>query len=145
MAIPSFVSFKFVFYLFCFKFLCMMFCHVFLIFCHHLLSQGNKKSFNNSMKLTNFSWVKIHSEAYHIILEACFFPCIPTVISISSALINTISTRKRICFLFDFKVCYIFIYIRYFENFFKCTAIKNRLVWWMILFTGIVPLPSVLL
>lgn len=73
----------------------MIFCHVSLTFCPHLLIQEKKiDSFKNSEKLTNFCLVKIHSATY-IILEVCFFPCIPMVISISSALINTISARKK--------------------------------------------------
>lgn len=45
----------------------------------HFLSSFTKSekkinTFNNSMKLTNFCLVKIHSAVYHIILEACFFP-----------------------------------------------------------------------
>jgi len=69
----------------------------------------------------------MNSATYHTILEAWLFPCIPMVISISSALINTISTgkKKKICFLFDFKVYYIFIYLSHLKNFFMPSCWTN--------------------
>lgn len=35
--------------------------------------------------------------------------------------------EKKICFPFDFKVSYIFIYLRYFEKVFKYLAIKKTI------------------
>lgn len=94
-AILSFVSFKFGFFLFCFKFLMYDVLPCFLHFLSSFTKLGEKTdSFNNSVKLTHFCLVKIHSTTY-IILETCFFPLIPMVISVSSALMNTISTRKK--------------------------------------------------
>lgn len=100
------------------KFLCTLIGHIFLIFGHHLLNQET----NSTVLTTAWSWPilkKIHSATYHTILEAWLFPCIPMVISISSALNQHHQHRKKkkICFLFDFKVSYIFMYLRHWKSF----------------------------
>lgn len=104
MAMPYFVFSRFIFCFLYVKSLCTPISHNFLIFCHHLLIRET----NSTVSTTAWSWpfsfffFLIHSATYHTILEAWLFPCIPMVISISSALINTISRGKKICFLFDF-------------------------------------------